>query len=1009
MADIFISYTKKDRSRVEPLAKALEDQGWTVWWDPIIPTGKDFDDIIEEELSKARCVIVIWTKKSVKSKYVKGEAREALNQEILIPIEIESGIKPPYDFRSLQTLSLTDWDGSDNFPAYQKLVSDISRIISEDDERREGKAKIKPDKTEPVKINLPEPIPDIKAPTEPKSPELRKTSNVLKFGVLAGTAVMLIAGIWWWVSSQQANEVRQELEKLKRQALNLENAVSNLDKLEQIEELTKQKDTLDSRVAALSERATKAGFRSQLAEFQKRLKQTQTKLANKKKELIAARKGKIFVESIPEKATVKILNIDEPFQQGMELEPEKYHVEVSSEGYEPQDGWIELSPGEEKRTKFELKLIKVAQPTPTQKDRTEICIKEGKQYGITEGPFQGRWYHYYERGLSFAEGHCWGKAEIDLRKALKQRDEGDRIREKTYGIYFIDYFPHRELGIVLFYQKRYIEAIRELETSLNATVTAKAEHYRDQILILSQTQDKRPPEILSRTPDQGLQTNNSGIRVSGIVRDDNFVKSVRINNKPIRIVLMAPEVQYDTEVSLRNGNNTITISAADIAGNSSSLQRSVTVDRLGPVISVDEPAEGTPISSREVRLKGYVADDTNLASVLVNGREILNQHSPEFILDHSVPLTPQTDRITIIATDLLGNQTKAEIPLSSSRISGRASSLLAGLQMIQYADAKDPGMARVRQDRIPPVIELKDWTEEQSVYLEEIYIEGSAYDNDGVTALVVNDISLLRRSGKRVYFNTIVQLKEGNNTFHFKAMDNSGNLATKSINIHRNIQEIRKLGSRMDLVMLPFERKGEPGEVGRLLEDTILKALIENGRFNMKRRLAPESGNLDDPQAVARIGKKMDANYVLVGSVEEQAGALEIWAQIIETKTLRIVTIQNVYGVDIDRERLNKLCRGLVIKLEDALPISEGTVVRVTGKKVYLDLGKESRIKEGMRCIIFKEGEPLVHPITGKAIGSPMVELGRARILAAHEGYSEAEIQQVLADGIAPSNKFIMQ
>ena len=113
MADIFISYAKKNKSRVEPLAKALETQGWSVWWDPIIPTGKDFDEVIEEEISKARCVIVIWTKRSVKSKYVKGEAREALERGILVPIQIESGVKPPYDFRSIQTLSLIElgWFG----------------------------------------------------------------------------------------------------------------------------------------------------------------------------------------------------------------------------------------------------------------------------------------------------------------------------------------------------------------------------------------------------------------------------------------------------------------------------------------------------------------------------------------------------------------------------------------------------------------------------------------------------------------------------------------------------------------------------------------------------------------------------------------------------------------------------------------------------------------------------------------------------------------------------------
>ena len=644
---------------------------------------------------------------------------------------------------------------------------------------------------------------------------------------------------------------------------------------------------------------------------------------------------------------------------------------------------------------------------------SEECIRGGTRYGITKGLFQGRWYHYYERGQSLAEGHCWGKAENDLREALKQRDDGDRRRARTYGMHFVEYFPHRELGIVLFHQKRFGDAIRELETSLNSTVTAKAEYYLDQsrkALILSRTPDKRPPGIVIQSPSQGLQTNKILIRVSGIVRDDNFVKSVRINNKPIRIDLAAPEIEFDSEISLKNGINTITISAVDLVGNTSSLQHTVSVDRQGPVISIDEPSDQTPILSQDIVLKGYVADDTNITSVLVNGRQILEQPSSEFILDHAIALEPRTDRITIEAADLLGNQTKAEILRTGNRTSGESSILLASLQTILLADnSKDPGKAKIRRDKIPPEIKLQDWTETQSVYLEEIYLEGFARDNERVDAVVVNDSSILRRPGKKVYFNQIVPIKEGNNLFHFKAQDNSGNLGTKSIDIKRNIQEIRKIGSRMELMILPFERKGQPGEIGGLLEETLLKALMRNGRFKMRTKFGDKVGRLDDTDANAQAGKNMNVNYVLAGSVKEQEGSLEIYAQLIETSTSQVLTIQNVYGVDIDRETLITLCRGLAIRLHDALPVSEGIVVRASGKKVFVDLGKESRIKEGMRCIFFKEGEALVHPVTGKTLGSPVVELARAMFLAVHEGYSEAEIQDIITDGLAPSHKVITQ
>ena len=50
MADIFLSYASDDRERIAPLVAALERQGWSVWWDRSIPPGRNFDEVLEEEI-----------------------------------------------------------------------------------------------------------------------------------------------------------------------------------------------------------------------------------------------------------------------------------------------------------------------------------------------------------------------------------------------------------------------------------------------------------------------------------------------------------------------------------------------------------------------------------------------------------------------------------------------------------------------------------------------------------------------------------------------------------------------------------------------------------------------------------------------------------------------------------------------------------------------------------------------------------------------------------------------
>ena len=90
MADIFISYSSEDKTNVKLIAELLERHGWSVWWDRDIPHGRPFDTVIEEELTAAFCVIVIWTKRSVASEWVKNEANEALQAGKLVPILLEN-------------------------------------------------------------------------------------------------------------------------------------------------------------------------------------------------------------------------------------------------------------------------------------------------------------------------------------------------------------------------------------------------------------------------------------------------------------------------------------------------------------------------------------------------------------------------------------------------------------------------------------------------------------------------------------------------------------------------------------------------------------------------------------------------------------------------------------------------------------------------------------------------------------------------------------------------------
>src|SRR5262249_25714562 len=128
MSDIFVSYKREDHPKAKKLANALESKGWTVWCDPKLRAGENFDKVIEAALKGSRCVIVMWSERAVESDYVLAEATWALNHKKLVPVSVEV-VEVPFRFQGIHTPCLTEWDGLEESSDFCKLVDDISSIL----------------------------------------------------------------------------------------------------------------------------------------------------------------------------------------------------------------------------------------------------------------------------------------------------------------------------------------------------------------------------------------------------------------------------------------------------------------------------------------------------------------------------------------------------------------------------------------------------------------------------------------------------------------------------------------------------------------------------------------------------------------------------------------------------------------------------------------------------------------------------------------------------------------
>jgi|GEM_PF-4428228 len=254
--------------------------------------------------------------------------------------------------------------------------------------------------------------------------------------------------------------------------------------------------------------------------------------------------------------------------------------------------------------------------------------------------------------------------------------------------------------------------------------------------------DTVAPVIEIAQPLAGASVSTTPTVVSGTIKEAGAVAAFSINGQPVAL----QENRFSAEIPLKRGENSLSFSATDAAGNITEAHRTVLLDPTPPEWTITSPSQGAVVASKKITFTGRVVDAlSSVTSVTINGNKIVPSPSGDF--STTLPLNSEGEnRFDLIAVDAAGNR--------------------AVVNMTVIRDTQPP--------------DLKLTVPTAGLYTDEpaLSLAGTASDRgSSVASLTANGTPIPIREGR---FKTTLALSEGENVIQIAATDAAGNTRTLS-------------------------------------------------------------------------------------------------------------------------------------------------------------------------------------------------------------------------------------
>ncbi|HLP17423.1 MAG TPA: CsgG/HfaB family protein [Bacteroidota bacterium] len=222
---------------------------------------------------------------------------------------------------------------------------------------------------------------------------------------------------------------------------------------------------------------------------------------------------------------------------------------------------------------------------------------------------------------------------------------------------------------------------------------------------------------------------------------------------------------------------------------------------------------------------------------------------------------------------------------------------------------------------------------------------------------------------------------------------------------------VTQVGSRLSIAVAPFEGKGEAKAFADAVTHTMVTKLVNLRRFKVIEREAIErvmkeqkfqaSGIVDDRTAV-KLGKVTGADAIIVGSLLLSTGTGKFSARVIDVETSETIVAEEAPIEKPVMDVVEQVVENVATMIYNDLPLAEGVVVKIDNDELYIDIGSTQGIRKGSKCVVFREGDAIQHPVTGEVLGKKVTRLGELIVVQVQEKIASVkalETEQTLKVG----------